>query len=641
MGKKMEFDSKHNQEQSSAFDPDALRAKYAEERDKRVRPDGNDQYQEVKGEFSYFIEDPYTENEIKRDPLEDEVEVAIIGGGFGGMLAGVRLREAGVNDFRIIEKGGDFGGTWYWNRYPGASCDIESYIYFPLLEELNFVPKEKYTNAPETLEYCQLISEKYKLDENSCMQTEVISAEWDEGIGRWIITTNRQDRIKARFLVNSNGPLNRPKLPDITGINDYKGHTFHTSRWDYSYTGGSSGGNLTGLKDKKVAVIGTGATAVQCVPHLGETAEQLYVFQRTPSSIDVRNNIETDSEWASNLGPGWHAKRRNNFESFLAGVYQKEDLVNDGWTELFRNLFSVFNKRRPPKYKMATWAVSSIFSPKLYKSGFESYMREKFLNFVGMDNLMKEMEMADFKKMEQVRARADAVVEDPKTAESLKPYYRQFCKRPCFHDEYLQTFNNPNVTLVDTDGKGIDQITEKGIVFEGEEYEVDCIIFATGFEVGTAYTRRSGYEIYGRDGISLTNKWKDGLSTFHGMHSRGFPNCFFFGPQHSAFTANFTYSLDEQSIHLAYILKNALAKGFNLIEASQEAEKEWIETIIEKARITQDFQEKCTPGYYNNEGHPSALAQNTFYGGGPLEFFSLMDKWRSKGNLEGLELSNK
>ena len=267
-------------------------------------------------------------------------------------------------------------------------------------------------------------------------------------------------------------------------------------------------------------------------------------------------------------------------------------------------------------------------------------MRNKFMNFVGHDNLMKEMEMADFEKMEKIRARADAVIEDPKTAESLKPYYRQLCKRPCFHDEYLQTFNKPNVTLVDTKGRGVNQITKKGIMFEGKEYEVDCIIFATGFEVGTAYTRRSGYEIYGKERQSLTEKWKDGLSTFHGMHTRGFPNCFFFGPQHSAFTANFTYSLDQQSIHLAYILKKASDMGITRIEASQDAEEGWIKTIVEKARLTQDFQEKCTPGYYNNEGQPNPLALNTFYGGGPIEFFSLMDKWRSKGNLQGLELKN-
>ena len=618
------------------FDPDALGKKYQLERDKRIRSDGNEQYQEVKGDFAYFVEDPYIDNELQRDALEDEVEVVIIGGGFGGMLAAARLREAGIDDFKIIEKGGDFGGTWYWNRYPGASCDIESYVYFPLLEETNFVPKQKYTNAPETLEYCHIIAEKYKLYDNSVLQTEVTSTEWDEDMGRWIVSTNRQDRIKARYVVHSNGPLNRPKLPAMKGINDYKGHTFHTSRWDYNYTGGSSHGDLTGLKDKKVAIIGTGATAVQAVPHLGAAAKELFVFQRTPSSIDERNNQATDPEWISTQEKGWQDKRRRNFESIMTGGMVKEDLVNDGWTEAFRLLFGSLRNKAPSKFQIFTWSLTSVASPKLYKNGFKQYMTDKVTTFM---DLAKSMEIADYKKMEKVRARADAIVENKETAEALKPYYRQFCKRPCFHDEYLSTFNLPNVTLVNTDGKGLEQITEKGIMFEGKEYEVDCIIFATGFEVGTDYSRRAGYQIYGVDGLSVSDKWSGGLSTFHGMHSRGFPNAFFFGPAQSGFTATYTYSLDEQSIHLSHILSTAIKKGATRIEASEKAEKKWVETIIEKSRLTADFQEKCTPGYYNNEGQINPKPQNNMYGGGPIEFFGLMKKWRSKGNLEGLELN--
>ena len=622
--------------ESFNFDPEHLKKKYRIERDKRLRQDGNDQYQEVSGEFSYFVEDPYLEETIEREPLTEEVEVVIIGGGFGGMLAGARLREAGIDDFRIIEKGGDFGGTWYWNRYPGASCDIESYIYFPLLEETGFVPKQKYTNAPETLEYCKVICEKFNLYENACLQTEVTSTIWNEDIKRWLVKTNLNDEIKARYVVHSNGPLNRPKLPAIKGINDFKGHTFHTSRWDYEYTGGNSHGNLDNLKDRRVAIIGTGATAVQCVPHLGEEAKQLYVFQRTPSSIDVRNNQATDPDWISTQKEGWHDERRKNFETLLTGGRVKEDLVSDGWTEAFRLLFGNLREKAPSKMKMASWAASSIFSPEMYKKGFKAYMTDKAMEAMDIRNAMQ---MADFQKMEQVRARADKVVKDEKTAESLKPYYNQFCKRPCFHDEYLDTFNRPNVELIDTDGKGLEEISEKGIVFNGKEYEVDCIIFATGFEVGTEYSRRAGYQIHGVEGKTVTQKWENGLATLHGMHSRGFPNAFFFGPAQSGFTATYTYSLDEQSIHLAYILEKLKDKGATRIEASQEAEEKWIETIIDKARITADFQENCTPGYYNNEGKINQTPQNNTYGGGPIEFFSLMKKWRSKENLEGLEIN--
>ncbi len=588
------------------FDPDALREKYRAEREKRVRPDGNQQFIEVTGEFAHYLDDPYVEPGFERDPLTDEVEVVVIGGGFGGLLAGTRLREAGVQDIRIIEKGGDFGGTWYWNRYPGAMCDVESYIYLPLLEELDFVPKEKYTHAPEILAHSKAIGEKYDLYRNACFQTEVTGMEWDEGAERWVVSTNRGDAMKARFVCMANGPLHRPKLPGIPGVEGYQGHTFHTSRWDYAYTGGDSDGNLTGLHGKRVGIIGTGATAVQCVPHVGEAAEHLYVFQRTPSSIDVRANRPTEPEWAESLEPGWHQHRMDNFNSLVSGGFQEEDLVSDGWTDIIRNLLIM--------------------------------VREEGKLDLSPGGLAKTMETADFRKMEQIRARADAIVEDSVTAEALKPYYRQFCKRPCFHDEYLQAFNSPNVTLVDTQGRGVERVTEKGVVVDGQEYELDCLIYATGFEVGTSYTRRCGYELIGKGGQSLTEKWSDGVSTFHGMHIRGFPNCFIMSNVQSGFTVNFPHALNEQSKHIAYIIQHALENEVGTLEASEEAEADWVRTIIEKARGGLSFLEECTPGYYNNEGQPGERnGQNGFYGGGSIEFFKLLKDWRDKGGLEGLD----
>ena len=624
------------QEQEIGFDPDALRQKYKAERDKRVRDDGNEQYREVVGDFAYFVDDPYIDAVLQRGPVDDEIDVAIIGGGFGGMLAAARLREAGIDDFRIIEKGGDFGGTWYWNRYPGASCDIESYVYFPLLEKTQFTPQQKYTNAAETLNYCHVIAEKYDLHAAALMQTEVTGTDWDEDSGRWLVKTDRGDAIKARFVVHSNGPLNRPKLPAINGIRSFKGHTFHTSRWDYGYTGGHSDGGLDGLKDKRVAIIGTGATAVQCVPHLGASAAQLYVFQRTPSSIDLRNNQATDPDWLASQKPGWHDARRRNFEALMAGVPVKQDLVNDGWTEAFRLLFGTVRDKAPSKFRIAAWALLALGSRDFYRKGAKKYLTDKAMRHMQFE---KEMELADFRKMEAIRARVDQLVEDGDTAEALKPYYRQFCKRPCFHDEYLQTFNRANVALVDTGGRGVNEINAKGIMLDGKLYEVDCIIFATGFEVGTDYARRAGYQIHGVGGQSISQKWADGIATFHGMHVKNFPNAFFFGPTQSAFTATYTYALDEQSIHLAHILKTAKARGVMRIEANEAAEKKWVQTIIEKARKTESFQEQCTPGYYNNEGHVNRVRQNTFYGGGPIEFFDRMKKWRSNAKLTGLDLS--
>ena len=617
------------------FDPDQLREKYRQERDKRIRADGNDQYIEVTGDFSHYIDDPYVEPGFEREAVNKEVEVLIIGGGFGGMLAAARLRDTGINDLMIVEKGGGFGGTWYWNRYPGASCDIESLVYFPLLEETGFVPKQRYTNATETLEYCQVIAEQYKLHDIALMQTQILSTDWSEELGVWIARTNRGDTIKARFVIHSNGPLNRPKLPGISGIDKYTGHTFHTSRWDYDYTGGSPFGGLDNLGDKRVAVIGTGATAVQCVPHLAAGAKELFVFQRTPSSIDVRNNTDIDEDWVKAQQPGWHHKRRTNFESLLAGMPVKEDLVRDGWTEAFRDIFGGMRQYRPSGWRLLAWGLGWALSGARKERGLKQYLTDKAMVEMG---LQEKMEMADFAKMEKVRARADSVVEDADTAESLKPYYRQFCKRPCFHDEYLQAFNNPNVTLVDTEGQGVEAFTERGVVANGQEFEVDCIVFATGFEVGTDYSRRAGYSITGIDGLTISDKWADGMATFHGLHTRGFPNAFFFGPQQSGFTATYTFALDENAMQTAYILGELKARGATRVDASEKAEATWINTIKRVARQTEEFQKSCTPGYYNNEGHVEFESQNTFYGGGPIEFFNLMEKWREAGDLKGLEI---
>jgi cyclohexanone monooxygenase len=413
--------------------------------------------------------------------------------------------------------------------------------------------------------------------------------------------------MRARFVVMANGPLHRPKLPGIPGIETYRGHSFHTSRWDYDYTGGTSVGGLTGLADKRVGIIGTGATGVQCVPHLGAGAKHLYVFQRTPSSIDVRNDRPTDSAWAASLQPGWQKRRMENFNNLVSGILEPEDLVSDGWTDIIGKLLT------------------------MAKSG----RRELLGGDPGT-----AIEMADFAKMEQIRSRVDTLVADPRTAERLKPYYRQFCKRPCFHDQYLQTFNRPNVTLVDTDGKGVERITETGIVANGVEYEVDCLIYATGFEVGTDYTRRSGYEVYGRDGTALTERWSDGAKTLHGMHSRGFPNCFIMSPTQSGFTVNYPHALAEQATHLAHIAQHALTNGITTVEAAADAEAAWVKTIEEMALFNLRYLDACTPGYYNNEGKPAeAQIRNSSYGGGSLAFFKILGDWRSEGSFAGLEFS--
>jgi cyclohexanone monooxygenase len=588
------------------IDVDALRAKYREERDKRLREDGNAQYVEIAGRFAHFLDDPYVEEEIQREPLHDEVEVLIVGGGFGGLLAGARLRQQGVEDIRIVDPAADFGGTWYWNRYPGIACDIESYTYLPLLEEVGYMPKEKYSFGKEILEHSQAIAKKFDLYRDVCFQTRVVDMSWDDATGRWIVTTNRGDRMRAHYLCLATGPLNRPKLPGIPGIEAFEGHSFHASRWDYRYTGGTSEGNLTGLVGKRVGIIGTGATAVQVVPHVGEWAEQLYVFQRTPSSIDVKDNPPTDPEWAKSLEPGWHQHRMDNFNALVSGVPQAEDLVNDGWTDLIGKLLVGMRN-----------AENADLSP---------------------GGIARAVEIADAEKMEEIRARVDAIVKDGDTAEALKPYYRQFCKRPCFHNEYLDTFNRPNVELVDTHGKGVERITKKGVVVEGREYELDCLIYASGFEVGTDYSRRAGIELHGRGGETLSEHWAGGTRTLHGMHVHGFPNCFIMSNAQAGFTASYPHALNEQAKHLAYIIKTARDRGLRTVEASEEGEAGWVQHCIDKARDAGDFFENCTPGYYNNEGKTGDRnAQDGFYGGGPIAFFQTLEQWREAGDLSGMD----
>lgn len=588
------------------YDPEALRERYRVERDKRLRADGNEQYVEMTGDFARYLQDPYVEKIIEREPVADEVEVVLIGGGFGGLQAGARLRQADVRDIRIIEKGGDFGGTWYWNRYPGAQCDIEAYCYLPLLEELDYVPTEKYAYAREILAHSEAIGRHFNLYEGALFQTEVTQLAWDGSSARWIVSTNRGDALKARFVCMANGPLHRPKLPGIPGVRDFKGHTFHTSRWDYEYTGGGPDGNLDKLHDKKIAIIGTGATAIQCVPFLGEAAQELFVFQRTPSTVDVRGNAPTDEAWAASLEDGWQRHRMENFNSLISGVPQPEDLVADGWTDLIGKMINQFNNADPS----TNMSIEQL------------------------------VEMANFEKMEEIRARVDEFVEDPQVAEKLKPYYKMFCKRPTFNDDYLPTFNRANVHLVDTNGQGVDRITEKGLVVDGVEYEVDCIIYSTGFEVGTSYTRRSGYDVLGRDGKPLSEHWRDGTRSMHGMGTHGYPNVFIMNTSQGAFTANFPHLLDESAVHQAHIIAYTLDQGFKTVEVTAEAEEQWVQTILgfEGGPLGGLGGEDCTPGYYNNEGQPHPLAkQSAPFGGGSIRFFELMEAWRESGDFEGLE----
>jgi cation diffusion facilitator CzcD-associated flavoprotein CzcO len=592
----------------TTIDIDALKQKYAEERAKRLRPDGNDQYLQLKDQLAHYLEDPYTPV-VERAPKTDHVTVAFIGGGFAGLVTGARLKEAGVDDVRIIEKGGDFGGTWYWNRYPGAQCDTASFVYMPLLEETGHMPTEKYAHAPEILEHCQRIGKQFGLYDNALFHTEVTDLEWDADRHAWIVRTNRGDEFTAQFLAMGTGPLHVPKLPGIPGIEDFEGHSFHTSRWDYDYTGGDPlGAPMEDLADKRVGIIGTGATAVQCVPHLAKACRELYVFQRTPSSVDVRDNHPIDPEWFATINtPGWQQRWLENFTANQAGGMAEEDLVMDGWTDLARRIRAKIMELPPEE-----------FTPQ---------------------GMMAAYEDSDFEKMEEIRARVDTIVEDPETAQALKAWYRQLCKRPCFHDEYLQAFNEPGAHLVDTDGKGVERITETGVVVAGREYEVDCIIYASGFEVGTTYTRRAGYDPAGRDGLRLSEYWADGMRTKHGIHVHGFPNLFIVQPTQGAnLISNVPHNLTDAAKTIALTIQHAIDEGFDEVEVTKEAEDAWIELLLTGPGMMLANPD-CTPGYYNNEGQPARPGGELFVGypAGAMAYFQYIDRWRDSGDFEGLE----
>ena len=588
----------------------ALRAKYRDERNKRLRDDGNEQYIEATGRFAHLLDDPYVAR-VEREPLLDEVTVAIIGGGFSGLVTGARLKQAGVTDIRIIEGGGDFGGAWYWNRYPGAMCDTAAMVYLPLLEETGHMPSQKYVFAPEIFGHAQRIARHFGLYDNAALSTQVTALNWDDELSRWIIHTDRGDRIRARFVSMGTGPLHRPKLPGIPGIETFGGRAFHTSRWEYEYTGGDPAGSpMVNLADKRVGIIGTGATAVQCIPRLARDAGELFVFQRTPSSIDVRNNQPIEPEWFQTLEPGWQHKWLINFATLQTGGFTDEDLVHDGWTDI---------SKRIRDRVVADLGAGAAFTPA---------------------TMLKAYEDSDDEKMTEIRARVDSVVQDRSTAEALKPWYRQLCKRPCFHDEYLLAYNEPGTHLIDTDGKGVERIDETGVWVAGQHYDLDCLIFASGFEVGTSTARRAGFETTGRHGLTLSQRWADGMQSMHGIHVHDFPNLFIVGPSQGAnLISNITQNLTEAGETIAAIVRHALDGGATEVEVTVEAEQAWV-AMLERSERAFLGNAECTPGYYNNEGRPIGRRERLNASGfpdGPVAYFEFIDAWRTSGDFAGLD----
>ncbi len=592
------------------FDPDEVHKKYIEERDKRLVP-GRAAIRDLRGDtlFSKYREDPFTPL-VHRAPVTDDVEVAVIGAGIGGLVAGAELRKAGLKNIRLIDEAGGVGGTWYWNRYPGIMCDVESYIYIPMLEELDYVPKTRYAFGDEIRGQLEALAEKFDLTKDALFHTRVTSTTWNEELACWIIHTDRGDEIRAHYVVEAVGILNLMKLPNIPGMELFKGKSFHTGRWDYEYTGGSPAGHLDKLADKVVAVMGTGASAVQVIPHLARSAKHLYVFQRTPAPVGYRGNRPTPPEFAEELRrhPGWQRERMYNFHDVLRGATET-DLVDDAWTNYWPRTRS---RQRDPE--------------------------------ITIEQFMFETEAEDFVVMEEHRAWIDEIVSDPNLAETLKPYYRYLCKRPCFLDEYYPTFNRSNITVVSCPS-GIEQVTKTGLVVEGKAYDLDLIVYATGFEAEvTPFPRRAAHNIVGRHDIALADAWAEGPATLHGLMTRGFPNMFIMPSpgQQSVVSVNFTLVNTEAAEHVGETVKLLTQRSVRTFDVSQDAQDAYVESVLNKYVAAFEVMESCTPSRQNFEGNPRATnPKSGAWGGGMGDlhgWVKMLREWRKAGDLDGLEL---
>jgi cation diffusion facilitator CzcD-associated flavoprotein CzcO len=548
---------------------DEIKQRFAEERDLRLnyRPEGRSQYTAdlTGGQLAKAEIDPFAEKIIEREPITDSVDVLCIGGGFSALLTAARLREKGVESIRIVENGSDVGGTWYWNRYPGIACDTPSYDYIPLLDETGKVPVSYYAKGPEIYAHCQDIARKYDLYKLAVFQTTVTSTVWDAKARLWRVGTNRGDKMAARFVVVANGTLSQPKLSKIKGMERFKGHSFHTSRFDYDYTGQ----DLSNLKDKVVGIIGTGASAVQIIPRVGAAAKELYVFQRTPSAIDLRDDVPTDPEWAASLKPGWQKERRMKH---MRGPQRTEE-----------ELIELAKLPREEKIR-----------------------RQENLN---IEHMMR------------IHRRVDEIVKDKETAEALKPWYMHRCKRPTYDDVYLPAFNLPNVHLVHTKGKGITEITEKGPIFEGREYQLDALIYATGFVV-----QKTGIynDIRGENNLELNEKYASGMRTVFGIHSSGYPNLFIMGGYQANFQFNLTFMLQTQADHIADCIDYVRKHEYAMIDAAPDTEQWWVDEVI-RNRARTNRNKECTPGYYNFEGEDQRK-QDGNYNGTFLQYFEHMSR---------------
>ncbi len=592
------------------IDASIAHQRFAQEREKRLRRDGTAQYIVAESEMEH---DPWTPRR-ERATVHDHVRFTFVGGGWAGLLSGAELARKGVTDVRIIDRAGDFGGVWYWNRYPGLMCDSPALLYLPLLEETGHVPTEKYVHQPEILAHCQRIGRHFHLYDKALFHTGITQAHWDEAARHWVITTDRGDRFTSDFLGLGLGFLSTPKLPGIPGIKRFLGHSFHASRWDYGYTGGAPGDEvLTGLANKRVAVIGTGATAIQCVGPVAASAKETFVFQRTPSAVFPRRNEPMDPAWFKTIAtPGWQKRYAENYVLNWSGLWGQPytmapvpNLLQDGFTE------------------------------------FSSAIRAAILSVppaeLNPQTAMAAVEKTDLMGLAMAHANIEAQVRDKTTAEKLKPWYRAACKRPTFNDDYLQAFNRPNTHLVDTDGRGVTEITEKGVVANGVEHEVDCIIWASGFDFSKAASHAVRFDVRGEGGRDLRDHWKDGLRSLHGMHVAGFPNLFLVQlAQGADFVPNIPTGWQDAGQTIAAVVAHMGEQSLAKVVAEPAMEAAWTDIITHSPPFP-DLRD-CTPGLLSHEG--TADPKVASYQGspdGPRGFLKMIANWRSSETYSGLK----
>lgn len=516
-------------------------------------------------------------------------------------------------------------------------------MYLPLLEETGYIPTRKYAPGAEIRGHAERIAKRWNLDDKALFRSNVQTAEWNDKTELWTVKLTEYrgpdeppivHSIRAQYVYLAAGVLTRPQVPKIPGLLSFKGDMFHTARWDYKVSGGSQADQtLSGFRNKRVAVIGTAATAIGVIPEIAKYAKELYVFQRTPAYVKPRNQKVTnvdDFKKEVAYKKGWQLERQKNWNQHLTNSVKPgtKNLVGDGWTDM-------------PAYS------AILGSP--YQGLIEPSPER-------LEQHIIDFHALDLPHMESVRQHVEDVVTDPDTAAKLKPWYPSWCKRPTFSDTYLSLFNSPHVHLVDTNGQGVSSVTSNGLVVDEKEYPVDIIVFSTGFQAPNARlgspAARTGVQVFGRHGLSLDEKWvSNGAATLHGYATNAFPNLFFSGTAQATITGNNIWMLSLIAQHVSYIIVESERRvGFGnraIIEVIKDAEEAHAGEILKRAPYFSTLA-GCTPGYFNTYGEGANVtdpgekvkrARGSTWSEGTLSFLKYIGQWRDDGNLEGLKVT--